>query len=83
MPVLGEDDVFEAGGQGVDQGENLVSLGDGEGTAGHEVDLKVDEEESVGSLVDLHGSLDAPRGLEDHVWGALRCIVSGYGKRLG
>jgi len=48
VPVLGEDDVVEAGGEGVDAGNNGVAIGDGECTAGEEVELYVDDEESVG-----------------------------------
>ena len=58
VPVLGEQDVIEAAGERVDSGEDLVSAGDGECTAGHEVRLEIDEEEGVGLLVDSHGCLD-------------------------
>ncbi len=48
MPVLGEDDVGEVGGEAVDGGEDLVAEGDGECAAGAEVALDVDDEEEVG-----------------------------------
>ncbi len=53
VPVLGEDDVVETGGDGVDAGKNGVAVGDGQGAAvsvgiGQEVKLHVDDEESVG-----------------------------------
>ena len=47
VPVLGEDDVGEAGGDGVDSGEDGVAVGDGEGTAGEEVALHVDDQKHV------------------------------------
>jgi len=62
VPVLGEEDVVEAVGEGVDGGENFVAAGNGERTAGHEVGLEVDEEECVGLLVDLHGLFEAGCG---------------------
>jgi hypothetical protein len=37
MPVLGEDDVVEAGGEGVDAGNDRVAVGYSEGTFGQEV----------------------------------------------
>jgi hypothetical protein len=55
VPVLGEEDVIEAAGEGVDGGEDLVAAGYGEGAAGHEIGLEVDEEECVGLVIDLHG----------------------------
>lgn len=48
VPVLGDDDVFEAIGEGVEVGDDLVGVGDGEGAAGEEVVLHVDDEEGVG-----------------------------------
>ncbi len=47
VPVLGEDDVFEALGEAVDEGDDLVALGNGERAAGAEVVLDVDDEEGV------------------------------------
>jgi len=43
VPVLGEDDVVEAGGEGVDAGEDGVAVGDGQGAAGEKVQLHVDD----------------------------------------
>ena len=37
VPVLGEDDMVEAGGEGVDAGDDGVAVGYGQGTAGEEV----------------------------------------------
>jgi len=48
VPVLGEDDVIEAGGEGVDAGDDLIAAGDGQRAAGQEVELHVDDEENVG-----------------------------------
>ena len=53
VPVLGEDDVIEFFGEGVDQGDDGVAVGYGEVAAGHEVVLDVDDEEGVGGL-ELH-----------------------------
>ena len=47
MPVLGEDDVIELLGDGVDEGDDLVALSDGERASGHEIVLDVDDEEGV------------------------------------
>ena len=47
MPVLGEDDVVEAGGEGVDAGDDGVAVGDSERAAGEEVELYVDDEQGV------------------------------------
>ena len=55
MPVLGEDDVVEAGGEGVDAGDDGIAAGDGQGAAGEEVELHVDDEERVG-VAELHSS---------------------------
>ncbi len=55
MPVLGEDDVVEAGGEGVDAGDDGVAVGDGQGAAGEKVELHVDDEERVGGA-ELHSS---------------------------
>jgi hypothetical protein len=33
VPVLGEEDVVETGGEGVDEGDDLVAAGDGERAA--------------------------------------------------
>ena len=51
VPVLGEQDVIEAVREGVDGGQDFVSAGHGERTAGQEVGLEVDEEECVGLLI--------------------------------
>ena len=48
MPVLGEDDVIEAGGEGVDAGDDLIAAGDCQRAAGQEVELHVDDEKSIG-----------------------------------
>ncbi len=56
MPVLGEDDVVEFSGEGVDEWDNGVAVCYGQGAAGHEVVLDVDDEEGVGGL-ELHGGL--------------------------
>ena len=56
MPVLGEDDVVEFLGKGVDDGDDGVAVGYGQGAAGHEVVLDVDDEECVGGL-ELHRDL--------------------------
>jgi len=53
MPVLGEDDLVEAGGEGVDAGEEGVAVRDGQGAAGEKVQLHVDDEEGVGGS-ELH-----------------------------
>src|SRR6185437_17108025 len=52
VPVLGEEDVGEAGGDGVDSGDDLVTAGDCERTAvfrgrGEEVALHVDDQKRV------------------------------------
>ena len=61
VPVLGEDDVVEFFGEGVDEGDDGVAVGDGQGSAGHEVVLDVDDEEGVGGL-ELHGDLMVVQG---------------------
>jgi hypothetical protein len=48
VPVLGEDDVGEALGQVVDDRDDGVAIGDGQGAAGAEVVLNVDCDEDVG-----------------------------------
>ena len=55
VPVLGEDDVLEALGEAVDDGDDPVAFGDSECSAYSinsraEVVLDVDDEESVGGL---------------------------------
>ncbi len=50
VPVLGEDDVLEVRGESVDDGDDCVSIGNGEPPAGAEVALDVDEEQKVGGL---------------------------------
>jgi hypothetical protein len=47
VPVLGEDDVGEPGGDGVDSGDDGVAVRNGEGTAGEEVALHVDDQKRV------------------------------------
>ena len=54
VPVLGEEDVVEAGGERVDEREDFVAAVDGEGSARHEVWLEVYEEEGRGGLMDGH-----------------------------
>ena len=56
MPVLGEDDVIEFFGEGVDEEDDRVAVWYGQGSAGHEVVLNVDDQEGVGGL-ELHGDL--------------------------
>jgi len=48
MPVLSKDNVIEAGGKGVDAGNDEVAAGDGKCSAGQEVQLHVDDEKRVG-----------------------------------
>ena len=48
VPVLSEENVIEAGGEGVDAEDDVCAPGDGEWTTGHEVDLHVDDEQGVG-----------------------------------
>jgi hypothetical protein len=50
MPVLGEDDMIEFFGEGVNEGDDGVAVCYGQGAAGHEVVLDVDDEECVGGL---------------------------------
>lgn len=67
VPVLGEDDVVEAGGECVDAGDNLVAAGDGECSAGQEVELHVDDEKCViGSEHEGHEPLYEPKRV---IWG--------------
>jgi hypothetical protein len=47
MPILGEDDVLESRGDGVDDGNDLVAAGDGESAAGAEIILHIGDEEDV------------------------------------
>lgn len=47
MPILGEDDVPESGGERVDEWNDRVSVGDLEGSAETEVVLEIDDEKSV------------------------------------
>jgi hypothetical protein len=65
VPVLGEENVVEAVGEDVDEREDFVATGDGEGSSGHEVGLEIDEEECGGGLVDGHGGLGARRSKND------------------
>jgi len=58
VPVLGEDDVIKFLGQGVDDGDYGVSVRDGQGSAGHEVVLDVDDEEGVCGLKYVHRCFD-------------------------
>ena len=57
VPVLGQDDGVALGHEGVDARDDAVAVGDGEGAAGAEVVLQVDDEERVG-----HGGLGGWRG---------------------
>jgi hypothetical protein len=50
VPVLGKEDVVELLGDVVDAWEDGVSVRDGQGAAGKEVVLHVDDEERVGRL---------------------------------
>jgi hypothetical protein len=52
MPVLGEEDVVKSAAEGVNEWHDGVAVVDGEGAAGAEVVLDVDDEESVGAVVD-------------------------------
>ena len=56
VPVLGEDDVGEFFGEGVDEGDDGVAVFDFEGAAWTEVVLEVDDEQRVVGL-ELHGCL--------------------------
>src|SRR4051812_48821923 len=47
MPVLGENDVLESRRDGVDDGDDLVAAGNGQGPAGAEIILHVGDEEDV------------------------------------
>ncbi len=60
VPVLGEDDVVEFLGEGVDEGDDGVAVCYGQGAPGHEVVLHVDDEEGVGGL-ELHGVMVVQR----------------------
>ena len=60
VPVLGEDDVVEFLGEGVDEWDDGVAVGDGEVSTGHEVVLDVDDEKGVGGL-ELHGVMVVQR----------------------
>ena len=53
VPVLGEDDVIEVCSGAVNGGDDGVAVGDGQGAAGAEVILHVDDDEGVGGG-DLH-----------------------------
>lgn len=50
VPILGEEDVLELVGEGVDARNKGVSFDNGEGAAGAEVILNIDDEEGVGGL---------------------------------
>jgi hypothetical protein len=54
VPVLGEDDVVESFGEGVDDGDYGIAVGDAEVSAGHEVVLDVDDQEGVCGLEGDH-----------------------------
>jgi hypothetical protein len=56
VPVLGEDDVVKFLGEGVDEGDDGVAVGYGQGAARHEIVLDVDDQESVGGM-ELHRDL--------------------------
>ena len=47
VPVLGEDDVVETGGEGVDAGNDGVAIGDGQSSAGKKIKLHIDDEKRV------------------------------------
>ena len=55
MPVLGEDNVVEMRGEGVDTGYDRIAISDRECAAGEEVDLHVDDEQRVG-WAEIHSS---------------------------
>ena len=57
VPVLCKEDVRESRGEGVDAGNDGVSIRDSERTAGKEVDLHVDDEKRV-CQVKGHGHFD-------------------------
>jgi len=48
VPVLGEDDVVEFFGQGVDDGYDAVAVFYGQGATGHEVVLDIYNEKGIG-----------------------------------
>lgn len=50
MPVLGEDDMLELLAEPVDEGDDLITVFDGERSAGTEIVLQVDDDERVGGL---------------------------------
>ena len=74
VPVLGEDDMVEFLGEGVDEGDYSVAIGDREIASGHEVVLDVDNEEGVGGL-ELHGELMVEQGAGSAV---VVCITPSY-----
>lgn len=53
MPVLGENDMVEAGSESVDAGKDQIAIGDGQRAPGKEVQLHVDDEKRV-SGTELH-----------------------------
>lgn len=57
VPVLGEEYVVEARGEGVDPGDDGVAAWDRERAAGEEVELHVDDEEGV-CWAEGHGHFD-------------------------
>ena len=59
VPVLGVDDVLEALAETVDERNDLIAAFNGEGTAGTEIILDVDDEESISdSEIDGHVAND-------------------------
>jgi hypothetical protein len=62
MPVLRHHHQLEAGGEAGNPRHDLVAAGDGEGAAGAEVDLRVDDDQRVAApgLETAHSSLLIP-----------------------
>jgi len=76
VPVLGENDVIESLRESVDEGNDLISFGYGERSAGAEVVLEIDDQESVGGLWgDCHNKLIVPLEKERIFRAVWRCIV--------
>lgn len=76
MPVLGEDDVMEFLRKLVDDGNDLLAFGYGERSAGAEVVLEIDDQESIGRLWgDCHNRLIVPLEKERIFRAVWRCIV--------
>lgn len=47
MPVLGQDHIGEDGAQGIDDGNDLVTAGHGQGAAGTEIILNIDDDKGI------------------------------------